>query len=530
MPPYVAVCALLFLGSVLLAQRIVLSLIGQESAIVLARFCGYLAAVIVLQTAVCALVAKWKGSEWRGSRLLPALFLAFNFFGLYLSYTKFAGYSPFVQVLVVAVVFAGLAVLFMRAPKPLMVGLVILSAAGNVETGWQVGRKLPVMFASSETGDWMEYFSAPFRPVQFKKKPNVYLISWDAIIPDAIAADYLDLPPGSLEYANYLKGGDFRVFRNLFIDRGARLQPNRVMDPEGYDGSLVFHNSMVILDPVLWENLGDNLQSVFQERDDSGRLLYFNGVRPSPLYGIFRDNGYNIMASYDSEYFGHSGSRIDKYLAPSGEFGHCGFTLPWYHFQGLGFCEWNSKAREAKKVRTDRHMSNLISEFVQNIQSGEPWFNFAYILGSPGHAPVPSYLHTSKHQQWFRQLFVKKSRRTAQYMHAIISSVKARDPGAIVLFIGDHGAMLARQLYDIDDLQDEEKRRFYFLDLHAVMGAIHPPDACESYLNFETEYVTTNMLIRRLIVCLSEGQDPISWEVDYASPYRDVNFNDYLYE
>ena len=93
-----AQCALLFLFSAFLAQRVLLSWLGQDSDVIVARFAAYVSAVLILQTAVCAAAFYFSNKaadappRWRDPRLLPAAFLVFNFLGLFLSYTVFAAF------------------------------------------------------------------------------------------------------------------------------------------------------------------------------------------------------------------------------------------------------------------------------------------------------------------------------------------------------------------------------------------------------------------------------------------------------
>ena len=115
-------------------------------------------------------------------------------------------------------------------------------------------------------------------------------------------------------------------------------------------------------------------------------------------------------------------------------------------------------------------------------------------------------------------------------MKTIVDFVRQHDPQAAVLFMGDHGLQWARRGFDKNDMSDPARRTFYFLDVHAVMAAAHPPTLCREYFNFETPHTTPSMLTRALVQCLSGGQDPVSWKADYDSPYAGIRFADYLYE
>ena len=549
-------CAVVFLFSHYLAQAIVLSLIGQESAEIIAQFCAYVVGIIVLQTVFCWAIFRWTArkkpsrgvSRWRLSFF--AAVLTFNILGLFLSYTKFVGVATVLQVVILAALFGVLLEIFLRGNKALFVGLTLLGISANIELGVQVWQKLPVLFpdVAQTSNNWRDNFPARYQKIQFKTKPNIYLVSWDALIPSAIAEEYLQIAPGDLEYARYLNGGEFRVFKNVFIDRGSYPTQSRELDPALYEGSIVFHNSLLILDPILWERLSGPALFNWDHngRNYSGQFHYFNGLRPSPLFGIFQDNGYQIMTSYESEHMGVGGPYIDEYLLPLATDGHCRFGVSAYYFQGLGFCtvlqevtiNWNEEYKKYKsrkspqilgRFATESHMNFIMPQLLRHAQSGDTWLNYVYI-NAPTHAPYPGYFHRAKERLMYSKYLINRSHDTVRYMKEVLELIRAHDPDALILFFGDHGAMLTRQLYNKRDMRDVDKKRFHVLDLHAVMAAIYPKNACAEYMNFDTAYVTISMLLRRLVVCLAAGEDPIDWAVDYSSPYRDVNFEDYLYE
>ena len=551
-------CAVVFLFSHYLAQAILLSLIGQESAEIIAQFCAYVVGIIVLQTVFCWAVFRWTArkkpsrgvSRWRF--LFFAAVLTFNILGLFLSYTKFVGVATVLQVVILAALFAVLLEIFLRGNKALFVGLTLLGISANIELGVQVWQKLPVLFpdVAQTTNNWRDNFPARYQKIQFKTKPNIYLVSWDALIPSAIAEEYLQIAPGDLEYARYLNDGEFRVFKNVFIDRGSYPTQSRELDPTLYEGSIVFHNSLLILDPNLWERLSGppRFNWNYKGRNYFGQFHYFNGLRPSPLFGIFQDNGYQIMTSYESEHMGVGGPYIDEYLTPMDTGGHCRFGVSVYYFQGLGFCavwrletvNWNEEYKKHKRrssyrefglqpFATDLHMNFIMPQLMRHAQSGDPWLNFMYI-NAPTHVRTPGYFHRAEEQAVYRKQLIDRSHDTVRYMKEVIELIRAHDTGAFILFFGDHGAQFTREIYNKRDMRDADKKRFHVLDLHAVMAAIYPKDACAEYMNFDTTYVTISMLLRRLVVCLAAGEDPIDWAVDYSSPYSDVNFEDYLYE
>src|SRR5688572_28046770 len=80
--------------------------------------------------------------------------------------------------------------------------------------------------------------SREFRPVKFVERPNVYFLSYDAIIPKTLAKKFLGFD--SLPYLTVLESAKAHFIRNTFADAVAtrfalssvlRLRANRDEDP-----------------------------------------------------------------------------------------------------------------------------------------------------------------------------------------------------------------------------------------------------------------------------------------------------------
>ena len=537
--------AVLFLFSLGLMQRIVLSLLGQESDRIIIQFCLYIITVLSLQIAICWFIARRQVffvPKWRDSRRIFAAALTLNLLGLLLSYTIFTGFFWYWRLLILAALFLVFGEIFIRAGRAIFIGLTLLCLSFNIETGFQIWQKTRP-YSIDEDNKLRAPFFAKFKDIKFSQKPNIYFISWDALIPESIAAKYLDISPGEVAYANFVNNNDFRVFKNAFRDRGTYLAPNRELDPYLFGGTTILPNQMLILDPNMWEVLPGTQAHIYRGTNNPGQFGYFAGTKPSPVYKIFKDNGYKIITSADGHYLGKKGDYVDKFINIANSLGQCEFALEWYHLQSLGFCEYFRLLvkRDYLHVPDDVKLKDfaphmlpsvqvpvVLPELQKNAQSGVPWLSFIYIW-SPGHAPKHYQPYSQFHRQSYQKIFLKRTQETAAYMTQFMNMIRTVDPGAIVLFFGDHGQFLSINLTK-NDMKDENKKRFHFLDSHAVMAALYPKNACAEYMNFAGDYVTISMLVRALIVCLADGDDPIDWEVDYSQPYNGIRFADYLYE
>lgn len=521
-----ALVVAIFLWSVVGMLRIVRSLIGQESATLILEFAWYASAVIFAQAIVCRVAFAMPDS--RGTSVFRVAFPAFvvicNLLGLHLTYTIFNALSTIAQWVSIAVLFGGAYALFRFGGRVLFLGLAILGAIACAETGAQIWRQSR---AVQDVVDWRSEFPEEYGRPEFVRRPNVYVLSWDSLIPVSIAEEFLGLGRNSIPYIRALEEGGARVFRNMFTDRYAPSLEDRAINPEMAEGSRVFHNSLLFLDPMVWERHRSGPYYFFKGLNFPGQFHYFAGRRRSPLYEIFRENGYGIMASYHNLYFGTRGSHVDKYLTPGELDGQCLFPNEQGNFRRLGFCHARRLWRGPLEFTYEGHLNETL-QWMREPKQGS-WLSMMYFRYP--HHTLSDYRHTNQAMRdSYRQMFVDGSVKAARHIDRIFAELRAHDPDAIVFFVGDHGAGVSRELFSKDDMRVSERKRFYFLDSHAVAGAIYPADACAEEMEFNEPFVTSGMVMRAIVKCLAGGDDPVHWETDYDTPYSDARFSDYIYE
>lgn len=526
--PAVLIVAL-FLWSAAGTLRIVLSLAGQESTALIWEFVWYASAVILVQATFCR--AAFALPDSRGAPILcsalPAAATVCNLLGLQLSYTTFFVAWPTVaQWASMTVLFGGACALFWFGRRTLFLGLAILGAVACAETGAQIWWQSR---AVQDAADWRSEFPEEYGRPEFARRPNVYVLSWDALIPASIAEKFLGLGRSGIPYLRALEEGGARIFRNMFTDRIAPSLAGREINPEMTEGSRVFHNSLLFLDPMVWERHRSGPSYFFKGRDFPGQFHYFAGRRRSPLYEIFRENGYSILASYHNLYFGSRGAHVDRYPIPRESEGQCLFEDERRNFRRLGFCHARRLWHETEKFTYGGHLTETL-QWIREPKR-RPWLSMMYFVW-PTHT-LAGYRHTNQaRREIYRQRFVSNAANAARLIDKILAELRVHDPEAIVFFVGDHGACLSRDLFSKDDMRIPERRRFYFLDSHAVVGAIYPADACAEEMRFDESFVTSGMVMRAIVKCLAGegGEDPVHWETNYDLPYSDARFSDYVYE
>lgn len=473
------------------------SLLAETSAQARVEIVAYLAAVLALELLAWRLVTRYyRGFAADHVRpLFLAVILTVNVLGLLLSF-----YDPFltqrgalkaIEIVLLMGFFYWLCAALTQ--KKFVIGalsLLYIAVVGQQLVGLAIAREGNAPGPSA---------FGQFKNVTFANKPNVYIVSFDSLIPAEIASAYLGLE--TLDYVSALKEKNARFFRNTFSD---------------HDATTDSLNSVLYLDPAVWAS------------KDKTNAMAFSGLTPSPVFEIFKSNGYKINTAFAGNDM-LRGKYIDEFTARAQSESYCQFALPWYYLQHLGYCAF--KRNVINEVLTQKpekgfvFNDRILENFKNRLETPQPWLSFVYIY-APGHTPR-NYSHTPGEQKNYTENFAKNQHMVAQYMRSLIDLISVNDPTGIVVIFGDHGAWLSRAL-ELNDANAE----FIVQDRHAVLSAIYPGDACSAHMALSDKhtFTTPTMLMRQLITCLSDGVDPIDWDVDYSGPYEAYKFESFVYE
>ena len=342
------------------------------------------------------------------------------------------------------------------------------------------------------------------RLVDFKSKPNVYFISFDSIIPRALFQKTL-----GMESAAYHDAFDahFRRFENFFADR-VTTKPSL--------------NSLLALDIAHYSSV-----------DEKGISPYFfSGRIPSPLLEIFKHNGYETTTLFRGGYLGwEKGPHVDNYRIDMlhSKSGVCEF-IPTFGLRApmfMGYCHL-MKSGPVVDEQTEE-IDYLLDNMRTASQKEAPQMFVAHIY-SPGHTDLTYNRNNPQSVEGFKQHYLEESKKTADYIHRIVSFIAEEDEEAILYVYGDHGALVTKT----GDF--EEDPVFYVQDRYGVYGGIHPPERCaESFARpYNENFMTISQGAHMILRCLSGGQDAFLTLKEYRLPESDTNgrnrYEDYLYE
>ncbi|MDX8385317.1 MAG: sulfatase-like hydrolase/transferase [Gallionella sp.] len=337
--------------------------------------------------------------------------------------------------------------------------------------------------------------------VPFKEKPNVYIVAFDALMPESLIKSHLDLE--QTPYSSLLKK-NFRPFKNMFADD----EPTRA----SLSALLGFDKKHYLYKMGLNEKAG-----------------LFSGNSPSPLGELFKRNGYTFNTLFHNNYFGNSkGDYVDNYFSEN-PFTVCEFIdSKERNIVFFGYCSLQNMKYWKKDNKKKGGLEFLITSFEQQLSNDEPQFFLAYVY-SPGHTKRDYRTYNQQDLAEFRQQYLERSKSTTNYLKRIIEFIDSSDEQSILVVIGDHGPYLSRTI------EYSDNPKFYIQDRFGIYGGIYPKEKCAEYFNEADAmgYSTPVIVLDHLVRCLSGGELPFIKPQRITGPWsapRDITYQGNIYE
>ena len=311
------------------------------------------------------------------------------------------------------------------------------------------------------------------RNVTFKRRPNVYFLSFDGMTPRVLLRKYMGL--------------ETTPFHDLFADRFRRFE-NFFVHASWTNYSL---GSVLALKPMRRSASGANTET---------GLHLFSGHVESPLIRLFKFNGYEATTAYETDFFGKTkGPFIDHYWN-GGAGALCGLLAPRVRAVSFwGYCPVFGQRRHIFDVRQE-----VIDRFGAVAFRNRPQFAMAH-LWTPGHAFGFRY-GDEDHLLRYRAAYLRGSLDAAWLLWRLLAHLDENDPQAILLVYGDHGPLLSAKSTFADS------REFVVQDRFGVLGGVYPPSACEQEFDAAQErraYLTVLDAVHAVLRCLSGGESPL---------------------
>jgi len=483
---------------------LVVLLVAGEAAISVYRFDGpyvvayYFAYLVGVGCAIGVFV--WAIDRWYGKWFVPIISflitflifsLRFNFFGSVLELTRLWYAALFCLIWALTAFLLSIGLRPDRVPFPffatsavIVLSIPIVFSLGNIFKDL-MGREAASVSALS----FGHNLPVGWEKLVFREKPNIYLISFDSLIPADVASEYL-----KIKEPDY-----YRLVPDLL-----RELPRSVMFRVPSFDALT---SVMRLDQ----------SSVPHSRE------LFTGGKGSPLSEIARQNSYRLVTGWP----GHveawrRGPHVDRVVVPrlktpvQNSF-LCEMGGDWggkVYIRGAFFCaatQVGSAASSSVATEELPYRETMLESALDVASNGRPSIFFAYVYNPLGHTPHDFNSRSADDHESYRDYFVVKSREASAFISRSIVSIRARDPSAIIVIFGDHGVWLSRTANPQDD------PRFFFSDRHRVFVAVaegghrcSAPPAVFAH----GEYNTVARLLLDVFLCLSGGDVVIPVDFD----------------
>lgn len=378
-----------------------------------------------------------------------------------------------------------------------------------------------VLFAINYSPKSIYDFDTYFNKVNFQKKPNIYIFSFDGLSPEKLLKKNLNI---EIDYAKKIEDKNFKIFKNAFSENI-------------YTKSAL--NTLFFLDPTLWRN--KNLHT-----GPDGENSYFSGLNESPLHKILKLNKYKIATGYVPGAWSYQGKFSDEYnlnseiknIYPM----YCRWQLPNYYLQLLFYCKTyelikyknsnfiHEEIKYIKDIKDYKHYIKSINSIEAKAQSNDNWFFFQHIY-RPGHTG-DSYIHNDKNVIIFADQHKKKVEETFGLINLLIKTINDYDNNSILIIFSDHGPLLTKT-NKVDFNKSKKDIDFQILDKHGIfLGILDNSNICKENLekkNIDKGYYTPTMLINDLIICLSKSNH-LKSKVNYNLPYKFEKLENFIYE
>ncbi|MDA8649729.1 hypothetical protein N9M31_06950 [Alphaproteobacteria bacterium] len=369
-------------------------------------------------------------------------------------------------------------------------------------------------FPNSASISAVEEITIPseWKNLKLNQKPNIYLLSYDSLIPNEIAGKYLGI--GELHYQELIRDFFHEVPKSLTF----------------HDATITSLNSVMRLDQKIQPN----------------SKHFFAGGEPSLVSSFFRQNGYAINTGYVNRSFGKEGPYIDSFITVGGTLIHrtklCLDTSATIKSQSrlLFLCPTFSYLLENQNtsifhkklfstlftrlnatVLKDAWHQRILEHIKTVARKKSSTFTFFYIYRPLGHTWGEYKHENDENRNSYIEYFREGEVLFSNNMRETIDTIEKHDPKSIVVIFGDHGAWLSR------GVKKNSNPEFYFEDKHRVLVATmktknacsHPP------LKFSENYGTPARLLLDVLICLGVDENKLAQMLEFDENEETLHYS-----
>lgn len=478
-----------FLFTLVVSVWITANLIGKNRGAFakyeIFKVLGFLGFSLFIQYAILLLVFH-KFKKERLSYILASLFLVMNLWNIYLLNSgDFVRLDIFVQIPILIGVFLLWFFILSQGKRWVFTTVSLFLTVFIVEQARRIIVDKYLFLPEKDLPSTYIY-------QDFVKKPNIYLLSFDALIPEKIARHFLKLKDEKISYVETLKNLNADIIPNTFAN---------------FSPTLKSLNSMLALDLDWWE------EKMYRKNKTS----LTTGGQWSPTYDIFQKNGYNIQLIYQTDFFSRDKRRqkINYHHNRAKSRGFC--TRPHSEYSFYGYCSLDKIIR---KPHTIIKFNPYDRGLLEASEAKDPYFTLSYFF-SPGHTSGKYNPHDEDSFLRYKKEFLgRRMDKAAMEIERQVALIRENDKEGIIVVFGDHGALFANGLNETNPGADSPYNTVEIIqDRHAILTAVLDPHSCK----IAEEGVTTlNDIMVNIIECLTDNKPVLQERINNNKRYVDA--------
>jgi hypothetical protein len=326
---------------------------------------------------------------------------------------------------------------------------------------------------SITSGDSRSSISMPV-----KSSRNVYVITSESL---QSAKAYRELYGLSeLPYINYLRNKGFRVLDSAYSAANATRTSYQRMLEFGFD---------------------------LRTKEHFAGVLY----RGNSTFNSFHDGGYKIQFMYRSNYLEINHDIVEYAFPPPGYYICDNLPANFMYVACLPAVveTINDRFLHAQPVSVERQIE-ILQERTKVAASGAPWLTVNHIA-FPFHTGLDYRFNDDAARAEFTKAVRDALPAIEANYRAIMDSIIAVDPDAVILTFGDHGGWLTRGMPNSLPAPGAPFSKDEFIeDRYGITFAVYPADFCATRI---AEGMTTTNIMRSVIQCLNGNDRPTAREI-----------------
>ena len=228
----------------------------------------------------------------------------------------------------------------------------------------------------------------------------------------------------------------------------------------------------------------------------------FNGTENSRLYRVLAASGFKRQFFFENDYFGVGPGYIEDFKPIGYSWNFCKFTdRRW----GFYFCEALNRFLTSSNEQP-QDLERRIQFYMNNvrIEPGSRWFSISHIW-YPGHTIGDYDGADSRQRAAFINYYANADKNLITLFARLLQYIRQREPLAVVIFMGDHGAHVLRSTHSftLDGYSVSDMPSLKTLDTRSVLWAVSPKSFCNEQIK---NLKHSSQFLLRVAACASEPE------------------------